>query len=38
VRRLHGGAKAASENLPELRRLVQGLIGMTLASLEKLNS
>jgi AcrR family transcriptional regulator len=32
------GAKAASENLPELRRLVQGLIGMTLANLERLNS
>jgi len=32
------GAKAASESLPELRRLVQGLIGMTLVSLEKLNS
>ena len=31
------GAKAASESLPELRRLVQGLIGMTLASLEKIN-
>jgi AcrR family transcriptional regulator len=31
-------AKSASESLPELRRLVQGLIGMTLASLEKLNS
>jgi hypothetical protein len=32
------GAKATSESLPELRRLVRGLIGMTLASLEKLNS
>lgn len=32
------GAKAASNNLGELRRLVQGLIGMTLATLEKLNS
>jgi hypothetical protein len=32
------GAEAAIESLPELRRLVQGLIGITLTSLEKLNS
>lgn len=32
------GAKAASVNLADLRRLVQGLIGMTLATLEKLNA
>ena len=32
------GAKAASTSLPELRRLVQGLIGMTLATLEKINA
>lgn len=31
-------AKTASASLPELRRLVRGLIGMTLASLEKINA
>ena len=32
------GTKAASNNLPELRRLIKGLIGMAFASLEKINS
>jgi hypothetical protein len=32
------GSKASSERRPEPRRLVEGLIAMTRASLEKLNS